>query len=436
MPSFHLTSPPDESHFMDHPLRTFLGTPRETAYALLAPLPGFICGFTLLVLLVFSLVASITQIGLVLLVGVLAIARAVGAMHRGMLHGLLAEHVPAPPKRTKPSGAFASLRATLTDGDGWRSAAFTVVFAPIGVVLFVVGVGVRLYGVAALTYPLWWRAVEEDGRRGIGFVGHIRLDSWTAAIITALAGIAVLAFSAWSTRGLLTLVVRPTARALLGRGRVHVLEETRALAVQDSAATLRRIERDLHDGAQASLIAAAIAITEAKEELAGVPGEAPGLVRGRDLVDSALNGSRAAIVELRDLVRGIHPPALNDGLDIALETLAARAGLPVTVRMNLPSRPSESIESIAYFCAAELLANVSRHADASCAEVEAHEEEGILRLVVRDDGCGGARQGVGRGVGGTGLAGLVDRVSTVDGQLLIDSPDGGPTTVAVELPLG
>ncbi|UNM12752.1 sensor domain-containing protein [Streptomyces formicae] len=421
-------------------LRTFLGAPREAAYTLLAPFPGFVCGVVLLALLAVSLVTSVTQVGLVLLVGVLAVARGTGALHRGLLRGLLGEDIAAPPAREKAPGLVGSLRAALTDSDGWRAAAFTIAYAPVGVVLFVVSVGMRLYGLAGLTYPLWWRAVEEDGRRGVGLAGDVRMDSWLAALLTAAAGLAVLAFAAWSTRGLLTLVVRPMARALLGRGRlddrVHVLEETRALAVQDSAATLRRIERDLHDGAQSRLIAVAMALAGARDQLARAPGDAPELARGRELVDSALGNSRTAIAELRDLVRGIHPPALNDGLDVALETLATRAGLPVTTRVDLPVRPPEAIASIAYFCAAELVANAARHAGASRAEIEAYEQGGVLRLVVRDDGHGGARMRTGRGVGGTGLTGLAERVSTVDGRLLIDSPDGGPTTVTAELPLG
>ncbi|GGX23429.1 histidine kinase [Streptomyces malachitofuscus] len=418
-------------------LRRLLGSPREAAYALLAPVPGFVCGIALLALLAVSLVASVTQVGLILLVGVLAVARTTGALHRAMLRVLLGEDVAAPPRRPRVHGFFAGLRAALADGDGWRAAAFAVVFAPVGVVLLAVSVGVRLYGLAALSYPLWWRKVEENGQRGIGLAGDVRMDNWPAALLTALAGLAVLALSAWSTHGLLTLVVRPLARALLGPGRlderVHVLEETRARAVQDSAAVLRRIERDLHDGTQSRLIAIAMALAGARDQLARAPGEAPQLARGRELVGSALDNSRAAITELRDLVRGIHPPALNDGLDVALETLAARAGLPVTARVDLSTRPSQAIESIAYFCAAELVANAARHAQATRAEIEAYDRDGVLRLVVRDDGRGGARKGAGSG---TGLNGLAERVSTVDGRLLIDSPDGGPTTVTAELPLG
>lgn len=421
---------------MPHTTRSLLGSPREIAYTLLAPLPSLVCGVVLLALLAVSVVASITQVGLVLLVGVLAVGRTTAAMHRGLLRVVLGEEISPPPRRARARGPVAAVRAALTDGDGWRAAAGTVAFAPLGVLLLVVSVGLRLYGVAALTYPLWWRALEDDGRRGIGLVGGIRLDTWPTAVVTAVAGFALLVLATWLTRGLLARVVRPVAHGLLGRGRldarVRELEVTRALAVQDSAATLRRVERDLHDGAQATLIAIAMALAGAKDHLARVPGDDPALARGRVLVDTAVDGSRTAITELRDLVRGIHPPLLSDGLDAALGALAERAGLPVGLRVDLPRRPPEAIESIAYFCAAELLTNATRHAGATAAAVDVTARDGALRLVVRDDGHGGAAPGP----GGTGLAGLAERVSTVDGRLHIDSPPGGPTTVTAVLPIG
>jgi signal transduction histidine kinase len=189
------------------------------------------------------------------------------------------------------------------------------------------------------------------------------------------------------------------------------------------------------------MIAVAMTLARARERLARVPGTGPDLAYGRDLVDTALDESRTAIGELRELIRGIHPPALNDGLDVALETLAARAGIAATAETELPRRLPEAIESIAYFCAAELLANATRHSGATAVRIGARIETtpagGVLQLTVRDDGHGGAhlrRHSTTRGAGGTGLAGLAERISTVDGRLLIVSPDGGPTTITVELP--
>ena len=213
--------------------------------------------------------------------------------------------------------------------------------------------------------------------------------------------------------------------------RVRELEESRASLVEDSAARLRRIERDLHDGAQAQMVAVAMKLGLAREKLGGMidgPAHAD-LERVLDLVDAAHRGAKEAITELRDLARGIHPPVLDQGLGTALTTLATHSDLPVDLVVDLPERPSAAIETIAYFCAAELLTNVTKHSGARHARLEAVHVPGLLRVRVSDDGSGGARIEA-RG----GLAGLAERVRTVDGRLQISSPAGGPTVVAVELP--
>ena len=213
--------------------------------------------------------------------------------------------------------------------------------------------------------------------------------------------------------------------------RVRELEQSRSHVVDDSAARLRRIERDLHDGAQAQMVAVAMKLGLAREKLGGMidgPAHAD-LERVLDLVDAAHRGAKEAITELRDLARGIHPPVLDHGLGTALTTLAAHSDLPVDLVVDLPERPSAAIETIAYFCAAELLTNITKHSGARHATLEAVHESGLLRIRVSDDGSGGARIEA-RG----GLAGLAERVRTVDGRLQISSPAGGPTVVAVELP--
>jgi len=213
--------------------------------------------------------------------------------------------------------------------------------------------------------------------------------------------------------------------------RVRELEQSRSHVVEDSAARLRRIERDLHDGAQAQMVAVAMKLGLAREKLGGaLDGTVrPDLERVLELVDAAHRGAKEAIAELRDLARGIHPPVLDRGLGAALATLAARSDLPVELVVDLPERPSAAIETIAYFCAAELLANVAKHSGARHATLEAVYAGGLLRVRVSDDGTGGARLEA-RG----GLAGLAGRVRTVDGRLQISSPPGGPTVIAVELP--
>jgi signal transduction histidine kinase len=213
--------------------------------------------------------------------------------------------------------------------------------------------------------------------------------------------------------------------------RVRELEQSRARVVDDSAARLRRIERDLHDGAQAQMVAVAMKLGLATRKLGGmVDGTGQGdLDRVLELVVAAHRGAKQAITELRDLARGIHPSVLDQGLGIALTTLAARSEVPVELVVDLPGRPSAAIETIAYFCAAELLANVAKHSGARHARLEAVYVPGLLRVRVSDDGAGGARVEA-RG----GLAGLAERVMTVDGRLQISSPPAGPTVIAVELP--
>ena len=213
--------------------------------------------------------------------------------------------------------------------------------------------------------------------------------------------------------------------------RVRELEQSRALLVDDSAARLRQIERNLHDGAQAQMVAVSMKLGLAMKKLGGMTdGTGPAdLDRVLELVAAAHSGAKEAIAELRDLARGIHPPVLDQGLGVALTSLAARSDLPVELVVDLPERPSAAIETIAYFCAAELLTNVTKHSGAQRATLAAVCVPGLLRVRVSDDGCGGARL-----EGGGGLAGLADRVKTVDGRLQLASPPGGPTTVTVELP--
>jgi signal transduction histidine kinase len=213
--------------------------------------------------------------------------------------------------------------------------------------------------------------------------------------------------------------------------RVWEPEQSRAHVVDDSAARLRRIERDLHDGAQAQMVAVAMKLGLATKKLRGMTDGAglTDLDRVLELVAAAHRGAKEAVTELRDLARGIHPPVLDQGLGIALTSLAARSDLPVELVIDLPERPSAAIETIAYFCAAELLTNVTKHSGARHATLEVVHMSGLLRVRVSDDGCGGARVDA-----SGGLAGLAERVRTVDGRLQLSSPPGGPTVVTVELP--
>ena len=282
---------------------------------------------------------------------------------------------------------------------------------------------------------------------GVAFFAFPSVRTLPAAFILVPLGAAMVLLAPWAMR-VVTAVDEALITGLLGPvslpQRVRDLEQTRAHAVDDSATRLRQIERDLHDGAQAQLVAVTMKLGMAKEKLRGAGASEPGapisqasgpgsgqsdIDRAFELVDTAHRTAREAITELRDLARGIHPPILDRGLDAALATLAARSAVPVDLIVDVPQRPSPAIETIAYFCAAELVANVAKHSGAQRATLEVVHVPGLLRVRVSDDGCGGAHLAA-----GSGLTGLADRVRTVDGRLDISSPRSGPTVVTAELP--
>jgi signal transduction histidine kinase len=207
--------------------------------------------------------------------------------------------------------------------------------------------------------------------------------------------------------------------------RITELEETRAGAVDQQETELQRIERDLHDGAQARLVALGMSLGMAEQKLATDP------VAAQELLAEAQRGTREALEELRTLARGIHPPVLADrGLEAAIAALAARTPLEVNIAADLPRRPPRAVETAAYFVAAETLANAGKHAGAGHVDIVLREEGDDLVVEVMDDGRGGADPQ------GNGLRGLARRVEALDGQLEVVSPAGGPTTIRAVLPCG
>lgn len=365
---------------------------------------------------------------LVLLVSTGA-ARRLGALQRGLATRLLGTALPVRPSRA--------------GGAGWRVVAYLLVKLPVSLIeLYAVFLWVG--GLLNLSYPLLWGAFRNHppGVRlspvpvftPFGWFGEgtFRVATLPGTFAAAAAGAAMLLAAPWATRAV-TSADAWLIRGLLGPGRlaqrVHDLELSRALAVDDSAALLRRLERDLHDGAQIRLATVAMNLGMAREKLSD-GGEIPDAAAVRELVDAALRGAKDALGELRGLVRGIHPPVLDNGLADALASLAADSATPVELDVSLPVRPTPAIETIVYFCAAELLANAAKHSLASRIAVRAAGARDVLLLSVADDGTGGADP-----ARGTGLAGLAQRVAVVDGRLTIASPPGGPTKVTVELPL-
>ncbi|MGW5019520.1 sensor histidine kinase [Streptomyces cacaoi] len=407
---------------------------RETAYCLLSFVPS-LAGFVLVVVTVVALGCGLTLTvlgtlpGLLFLVAGLALARALAALQRRLARGLLDEHIAEPQRPGPGRGLVTRVRARLRDVTAWRAVAYVLVKLPVAalglwaVLWWVFG---ALHGVA----PLRWAAGQHDSLSLISPFPGLGLSpgSLGSAFVATALGCVMLLTAPWLTRAVVT-VDRRLMHMLLARGtvadRVRELEESRALAVDDATERLRRLERDLHDGAQVRLAALAMSLDMVREQL-------DDRERGElhRLVESARDHATETLAELRDLSRGLHPPALDAGLPDALTTLAARAALPVDVSVHVPERPTPAIESLAYYCASELLANVLKHSEADSCGIDLSAGDGTLRLCVTDDGHGGAHI-----TEGGGLAGLVQRARTVDGELTLHSPDGGPTTVNMRLPL-
>ncbi|MFE3202909.1 sensor histidine kinase [Embleya sp. NPDC059237] len=402
-------------------------------------LPVGIVGFTYAVVFI-ALGIGLTPLfllGLPLIVLTLLGARALGRMERARASALLDEHVRAPAPMRHPPGWTGWIRGGLTDRTGWRACLYLFLQLPWGVFTFVVTTVLWATSLSAIAYPLiqplYRRAdmpgamISGDGPNEPG-VDHYLAGPGPVSL-TVVAGVVLFFATPWLVRGMAN-VDRVMVRGLLGPAflseQVRDLTVSRGAAVDTAASDLRRIERDLHDGAQARLVALAMDLGMAKENL-----NASQDTETARMVSSAHDEVKLALQELRDLARGIHPAVLTDrGLDAALSSIAARCTVPVRVEVDLPERPPAPIESVAYFCASELLTNVSKHARATHAWVTVGHEDGRMYLIVADDGAGGAATGK-----GSGLAGLTERVRGVDGTLHVDSPEGGPTRVTVWLPL-
>jgi signal transduction histidine kinase len=250
---------------------------------------------------------------------------------------------------------------------------------------------------------------------------------WGAAVV----GLVGLVFVApWVTRGLVRFdlhvarwLLAPRPEKELGE-QVTRLETRRAAAIDSAEAERRRIERDLHDGAQQRLVALAMGLGAARERLESDP------ETGRRMVADAHEDAKAALKEIRDLVRGIHPVILEDrGLDAALSAVVARSAVPVTLKVDVAERPPSTVESAAYFVVNEALTNVARHAHATRATVTLARAGDRLVVEVTDNGVGGADP-----AGGTGLRGLHDRITALGGTMHLVSPTGGPTSLIVDVP--
>ncbi|MCX4674998.1 sensor domain-containing protein [Streptomyces sp. NBC_01433] len=426
---------PPVKHFLPAALRAPLEARawRELFYLVLSlPISSVLFAFAL-TMTTLGVGMLITFLGIPILAVGLTMCRGFGVMERSRARGLLKLDVADPaPVRGKTGGMMSWVGAVLKSGVSWRHLLYSLLHFPWAVFAFCVAITFWSFGWTALTYPLWhWVFPTYTGVDGVQLYGdgthQVYLDSPSDLAVTSAIGLAVVLVSPWIIRGLVT-VDGLMVSGLLGpsrlASRVSELESDRGVVVDTAAADLRRIERDLHDGAQARLVALAMDLGLAKEKLTDDPEAAA------RMVDEAHGEVKVALQELRDLARGIHPAVLTDrGLDAALSAIASRCTVPVKVEVDLDSRPAQAIEGIAYFTVSELLQNVSKHARATRATVDVWHTADRLMLQVTDNGRGGADVAA-----GSGLAGLTERLDAVDGILVVDSPVGGPTTVTAELP--
>lgn len=309
----------------------------------------------------------------------------------------------------------------------WKEIGYLILLFPLGLLTTTTALVVWCGSLALLLLPLYLPAFPDEIAHFWLFDVHPGSGAWVAGAV-GVVGIVLVA--PWVTTLLIGLD-RAVGRFLLTTDREKILqaellrvESSRVAAVDSAEAERRRIERDLHDGAQQRLVALAMDLGAARERLETDPEE------GRELVASAHEELKAAIRELRDLVRGIHPVILEDrGLDAALSAVVARAPVPVRLSVDLTSRPTPAVESTCYFFVSEALTNVARHAAATAAAVEIAQRGQRIVIEVRDNGVGGAALGR-----GSGLDGLRDRVVAMGGWMQVVSPIGGPTTLTAEVP--
>jgi signal transduction histidine kinase len=411
---------------------------RDLLYCGVGGLAGYLGFVVMIVLLALGFTVSVsvlgTVVGLLLITLTLRLSRRLSSLHRRLLRRVLGYQVEAPSKFQPGTGLLGRLDRRLRDRVAWRGVWYCLIKLPVAFVQLYTLVFI-VCGLIDMSYPVFWPAFGSGSAHSLTvlqplpFGGEPHVSNWPLTLPAAVIGVAFVVAGTWLARGI-NAGDRALIRGLLGprtmAERVSELERTRSLAVDDAAAALRRVERDLHDGAQMRLAALAMNLGMAREKL-----DDPDSETVKELIDAAHRNAVDALADLRDLARGIHPPVLDSGLASALATLATSSAIPAAVTADVGPRPAPAIETIAYFCAAELIANATKHSYANQIKINIRTERGgLLHLEVSDDGVGGAD--VARG---SGLAGLAQRVSTVDGRLDVSSPAGGPTTVTVELPL-
>jgi len=416
------------SALLVRPVRRWAGRGLRAAADGLVAVPLALGSLGVLVMIVLSLVVVVAPgVGLVVFSSVTQLVRALTDLER---RAAGRNGVPIPrPYRPEPvtGGLWRRFQWMLTDPATWRDAAWLVPGAVTGLVLGTLAFLIPLYGLqGAALLPLWLHL--SGAWYGYGVVWPIETiaEAWLSVpqgVLLLGVGLLAAPWLLWLHHRFAKVLLAPTSNAALAL-RVRELTVSRADTVDTQASELRRIERDLHDGAQARLVSLSMSIGLAEELMHRDPQAA------QRLLTEAREASCAALVELRLLVRGIHPPVLAErGLDGAVRALALMLPVPVVVDLQLAGRAQTPVESAIYFAVAEVLANVTKHSGARSASVTGRHLHGVLSIDVRDDGIGGADP-----ANGTGLRGIERRLAAFDGTVALTSPPGGGTQVTVEVP--
>lgn len=394
------TDPVDGAAFVDRVRLTCL----SAGYALAA-----VAALPLAIVTVLAVPLGLVGVGFPLALAAVPATAALAGLHRRVGGALLAREITAAYADTSRLGVLRRPVRWLTDGARWRDVGFLWFAATGGFVLSAIP---PLLLVAPVVY----------------LVVLVFDPSWIMVLLVVAGGLELLVW--WLVTPTLVRVRAAVERAILDRSEIAALERrvehvtaSRSATLDQSAAEVRRIERDLHDGAQARMAAVGMTVGLAEKLVASDPDAALALLA------EARQTTVAALDDLRSVLRGIHPPVLADrGLAGAIEALAVPIPIPVTVSVAVPDRLPDAIESAAYFAVAECLTNTVKHARASRAHVTGSHDGSRLRLVVGDDGRGGADPT------GSGLSGVARRLDAFDGTLTVDSPTGGPTVVTLEIP--
>jgi signal transduction histidine kinase len=409
---------------------TALAAVRGLGLSLLAMVGSLV----LFILMVVSISLTPVVIGVVLVPLVARLARSHANLRRRLAHRWFGVEIKEP-YRPKPHfqggviGALERYRWVMMDRATWRDLLWMICDATAGFTLGIFAFALPFYGPYGWVLALGvWRPIAHSG--GNEWYTFVPITGQGTATLAGLLGFVYAGLGLWLTPKVMNWHSRLTG-ALLGPTKERELElrvarltETRSDAVDTQAAELRRIERDLHDGAQARLVAMGMSLGAIEHLLERDP------QRAKILLSEARESSSKALTELRDLVRGIHPPVLAErGLGDAVRALAMASPLRTEVSADIPGRIEAPVESAAYFAVSEILTNAAKHSGAQRVWLDLRHEDGMLRIVITDDGQGGAD--VSRG---TGISGIERRIGTFDGLLALSSPAGGPTMVTMELP--